>query len=245
MFWLRVIAVTLFAFSETVTGRLLSVREQALGKWTLKLNNGDGICEHLFGSEANDRIIRESNIFGKKIIVCDLTVKTDGSFILKPRNVKGEQTHVSASRVESELKHKDIDRNDQIEDLPPSSLPTNFGTLLEMSGNETIFKPIQTNGRWKIQSNPYCITDRHYDEITFSTQDYRGTARLWGRFGSQELRSFFSAGRQCLKVGKLTHGKIYERQSKPNRSRRESYRRSGKQFRSNLLTTFYAISNGR
>lgn len=79
-------------------------------------------------------------------------------------------------------------------------------------------------GRWKVLSNPYCITDRFYDQLTMhsyprertkqgigvDTMEFCLNCRLWGRYSRQDK----------VRRGRLTHGSLtISRSSKSSRSK--------------------------
>ena len=84
----------------------------------------------------------------------------------------------------------------------------------------TMNMPLQ--GKWKLQPNPYCVTDRQYDELclisnprvkravrrtTQTTAIIEMRCKLWGRYGSRSIRTFMKHGHGRRK-GRITHGTI-------------------------------------
>ena len=82
--------------------------------------------------------------------------------------------------------------------------------------------PLQ--GKWKLQPNPYCVTDRQYDELCLisnprvkravrrtsvsqTTAVIEMRCKLWGRYGSRSIRTFMKHGHGRRK-GRITHGTI-------------------------------------
>jgi hypothetical protein len=77
---------------------------------------------------------------------------------------------------------------------------------------ETSSHKLALRGRWKIFSNPYCITDRFYDQlsmhsyprqqiqqgISFDTMEVSLHCRLWGRYSRKDKP----------RRGRLTHGSL-------------------------------------
>eukprot|EP00980_Cylindrotheca_fusiformis_P023606 scaffold10671_cov131-Cylindrotheca_fusiformis.AAC.4 len=73
-------------------------------------------------------------------------------------------------------------------------------------------KPLALRGRWKVLSNPYCITDRFYDQVAMHSyprqlvkegeildeMKFSLTCRLWGRYSREGKR----------RRGRLTHGSL-------------------------------------
>lgn len=206
-----------------VSGRLLNAREHSLGKWILEMtttsslpsSSSKDIALQLFGPDALERIISKNCLFGSKKIVCDLHLKSDGTFVIRPHDIVQKQQHTIP---ESKNDENNVSSSPGV----TNEVGLDFGSLMETMGgdDDDAFqtKPIQTNGRWKVRQNPYCVTDRHFDEILFfaapssspqsthandnsvySRIDFR--CKLWGRFGSHHTRGMF-------KPGRMTHGRI-------------------------------------
>ena len=129
--------------------------------------------------------------------------------------------------------------------LPSEIVPRRglFGTnvldcICSLSDDGTfLLRPEQSNqnnhlavrGRWKVMSNPYCITDRFYDQLTMNSYPRQHImkkndgetiidsitavkihARLWGRYSRNK------PGR-CR--GKLSHGSLMVSCEKANQTR--------------------------
>ncbi len=83
-------------------------------------------------------------------------------------------------------------------------------------------------GYWKLKPNPYCVTDRQYDELLlvsnpktrFNENENDGGSRyhkervilemqckVWGRFGSNTIRSLMKLPR-ARDAGRLSHGTV-------------------------------------
>ena len=83
-------------------------------------------------------------------------------------------------------------------------------------------------GHWILNPNPYCVTDRQYDELTLisspktrfsaSGQDSGNSymkekvslemhCKVWGRFGSNTIRALMKLPR-AREAGRLTHGTL-------------------------------------
>ena len=100
---------------------------------------------------------------------------------------------------------------------PPSDLGNNESRS-EVS--ETSYLPLR--GHWMLKANPYCVTDRHYDELTLVSDSkvrYGGDERnkekitmelhckVWGRFSSNSIRYLLKHARG-KDAGRLTHGTL-------------------------------------
>jgi hypothetical protein len=89
---------------------------------------------------------------------------------------------------------------------------------------------LTVRGTWKLQPNPYCVTDRQYDQLKLESyprvQKFRNATleqdsparilqrvnlqlhcRIWGRYGSDSIRKF--AGHpQGSSMSRITHGTV-------------------------------------
>ena len=137
------------------------------------------------------------------------------------------------------------------ENDPAIKIPHSIHCHLNLFPNSTFcLSPLKgelTNiqGIWKVQSNPYCPTDRYYDKIVL--ESYRRTqkndsgsilqhghfrlhAKLWGRYeGSQVVR------RKFKRVPRMSHGTITwakEGGERPYQSRRICTTFTAKRFSS-------------
>ena len=115
---------------------------------------------------------------------------------------------------------------------PPSDLCTS-----KYNGKIFNIERQPLKGRWKVKSNPYCVTDRQYDELILISNPkirYRETndddkdhyeeivtlemnCKVRGRFGSNTIRSLlnYPRGRDA---GRLTHGVISIRKDRMERN---------------------------
>ena len=77
-------------------------------------------------------------------------------------------------------------------------------------------------GNWKVQPNPYCITDRQYDQLVLQSYprlqkqddcvlqkvDMQLQCRVWGRYGSGPIRRFMGHNRVGRSMSRMTHGTL-------------------------------------
>jgi hypothetical protein len=99
------------------------------------------------------------------------------------------------------------------------------GTFCMNAPNEK--DPMPVRGQWKLQPNPYCITDRQYDQLVLESYPrvqkritakhdkeevlqrvgIRLQCRLWGRYGSDPIRKLLGYRRgRCM--ARMTHGTL-------------------------------------
>ncbi len=103
---------------------------------------------------------------------------------------------------------------------PPSELCQN-----SYDGEKLEINRLPLKGLWNLKPNPYCVTDRQYDELTLVSNPkvrYDGSrlsnkekervvlemhCKVWGRFGSNTIRTLLnhSRGRDA---GRFTHGTL-------------------------------------
>lgn len=184
---------------KNADAHLLSAYELAIQNWDLTLNCGNWKegPELLFplrksaieaGIEHDDS--NSTNKFWrKKSITCDLSLFTNGTFALKPKDTFRAPTNTQ---------------------VPPTSMPL--------------------RGKWMLRHNPYCITDRHYDELELAcfprvqrkisksdgsqTEDQimqevriKLKCRVKGRYSSSAIRNFcgYSQGKS---MGRISCGTL-------------------------------------
>ena len=97
------------------------------------------------------------------------------------------------------------------------------GTFVMDAPSNLASTRMSLRGQWKLQPNPYCITDRQYDQLVLESYPrvqkrafdeqvlqrviLRLQCRVWGRYGSGPIRQFlgFRSGRI---MSRMTHGTI-------------------------------------
>jgi len=127
-----------------------------------------------------------------------------------------------------------LDSNGTFTLLPPD-MPAASDAILEGEGSgrsyPCIHQPLK--GLWHVRPNPYCVTDRHYDELrlksipkvripandvgttessiealeTWEQVTVELNCNVWGRFGSNPIRHMLRRPRG-KDAGRLTHGTI-------------------------------------
>jgi hypothetical protein len=93
-------------------------------------------------------------------------------------------------------------------------------------GDNELTLPLK--GHWLVRPNPYCITDRHYDELcllslpkvrqgdsdtsvsndaTPERLQFELRGKVWGRYGSNSIREFLNL-KMGRDAGRITHGSL-------------------------------------
>lgn len=216
-------------------GSLLSAQQQVMRKWKLDLRYKDG-CQ-LFGATDGidmDEFVIDRTIWGGRRMICNLNVKMDGTFVIRPERVERRKESSSSSpdlsptnpgmqesgSTEESSCQSSTHSGTREGDLNQTQAPQSLESLMMM--NQQSEKNAQTQsitpqvGRWRVRSNPYCVTDRQYDDLclvlypkdTF-TNKYKKLelrCRVWGRYGLSSVREALGVdARQCLR---MTHGRI-------------------------------------
>lgn len=92
-------------------------------------------------------------------------------------------------------------------------------SMVDGSSSNDVLLPLR--GTWKLQPNPYCITDRQYDQLVLESYprvQKRASdesvvqrvipqlkCRVWGRYGSGPIRKFMGYTRT---KSRMTHGTL-------------------------------------
>mmetsp|Transcript_7760 Transcript_7760/g.11781 ORF Transcript_7760/g.11781 Transcript_7760/m.11781 type:complete len:248 (+) Transcript_7760:145-888(+) len=190
----------------TVHGQLLHPLDLVIGKWNVDL------CRR-------DRSLLESMVFPPNMSSKEASYE----------DISNDNDVKSTSR-QQRRRRRQHQRNLQCELIleedgtftlnPPSDLCQNS---LEGENLQINRQPLK--GSWNLRPNPYCVTDRQYDELTLvSNPKVRcGVGRVtnkeeervvmemqckvWGRFGSNTIRTLlnYSRGRDA---GRFTHGTL-------------------------------------
>ena len=110
-------------------------------------------------------------------------------------------------------------------------------------GDDELTLPLK--GHWLVRPNPYCITDRHYDELcllslpkvkqggndsSFSNNEtserlqFELRGKVWGRYGSNSIRKFMNL-KMGREAGRITHGSLSIVKMNDSMNRSEEVRR--------------------
>eukprot|EP00978_Attheya_sp_CCMP212_P026605 scaffold87877_cov45-Attheya_sp.AAC.1 len=124
-----------------------------------------------------------------KTMDCTLVLRSDGTFVLEP---PPSFFHTDETRTNHHpLNHKNAAVHVRDDSMGKES--------------ESVGERMGMRGRWKLVPNPYCITDRQYDELTLYSHprvqfNWFGDTilkrarlelrcRIWGRYGAKSIRS--------------------------------------------------------
>jgi len=221
---------SLFFVCEVVVieARLLSAYEQAIGKWNVTLHRK--MSPRFFDTVLFPPIHPAPTIKGQrqrqrqrqplqrtkrlrrlpKTMDCTLVLRSDGTFVLEP---PPSFFHTDKTRTNHHpLNHKNTHvhvRDDSMDESDESV--------------HHVGEPMGMRGRWKLVPNPYCITDRQYDELTLYSHprvqwNWRGDkilkrarlelrCRIWGRYGAKSIRSLMGMSHGRSKA-RITHGSL-------------------------------------
>eukprot|EP00536_Pseudo-nitzschia_multiseries_P008653 jgi/Psemu1/325298/estExt_fgenesh1_pg.C_2230002 len=107
----------------------------------------------------DDHKIRKSVPIGKrkgwgKSLDCTLSLASDGTFVLTPKRVTTTETHDP----------------DNTAGVTPTT-HERFANLFRKQRTQTRKQErgvLDLRGSWKVLANPYCVTDRFYDQVSFT-----------------------------------------------------------------------------
>lgn len=186
--------------------QLIHPSDMVIGRWKVSLNR-------------RDNSLFESMIFPKQ------QEKEVGEIQIYPRfNEKGRKLNRLKRRLECDLI---FDADGSFTLVPPNDEDENPDAMKR--GSTSIRSPLR--GEWNLQPNPYCVTDRHYDELRLrsvpkvksyqqeteelslspSRQKEQITmemqCKLWGRYGSNTIRYFLKRPRG-KDAGRMVKGQL-------------------------------------
>jgi len=204
-----IIVASLLRMATFCQAQLLHPNDMAAGRWSVSIKR-------------RDRSLFESMVFPRNPVSDAIEVKGDeGSSLSK---LKRNRKPMNCDLI--------LDRDGTFTLSPPDFSSTSDATLEEEDsgqGNRCIRQPLK--GLWHVRPNPYCVTDRHYDELRLeSIPKVRITpndggifessldelkkweqvtvelnCNVWGRFGSNPIRHMLRRPRG-KNAGRLTHG---------------------------------------
>jgi len=176
-----------------------------LSKNETKLDTHDGCTSEddrklVISNNNEDRINFTQRIMRRLLnrgkMDCTLDLLSDGTFILDYEN------------NEKATEDRDTDELEKTNNLCQNE-------------KRLIMRRQPIKGRWRINANPYCITDRQYDDLQLTsyprTRQQRGgkidqatldmKCKMWGRYGSKSIRDLMGYGHGRSR-GRLTHGTL-------------------------------------
>lgn len=204
------IKITTFAFllllsSNVVSAQLLHPLDLVIGRWGVNLHR-------------KDVQLLESMVFPPNISSQSTISNTD---FHANNNFKSTKLKRRKRKLKCDLF---LNADGTFVLHPPSDLRD---TNLNTESNHIQHLPLK--GRWDMRPNPYCVTDRQYDELMlisnpkvrvrhYGDKENMSTNReekvtlemnckVWGRFGSNTIRSLLKRPRG-REAAKLTHGTL-------------------------------------
>uniref|UniRef100_A0A7S1BH00 Uncharacterized protein n=1 Tax=Corethron hystrix TaxID=216773 RepID=A0A7S1BH00_9STRA len=181
---------------------LASSRQSHCGSWNVWFYPRKKFRSHFNEvREGNDKTLLGSLRRRRRAIVFGALLHTDGSFGLTTAD--GQRTFVPNAAVlapESEEDVSFVGFGTEVESDKSSRYNTNATDPIKQ------YRP--PSGSWTIRQNPYCVTDRFFDEVCFRivrvpqeseiysdvadavpTVQITGRAKVWGRYHRSELPS--------------------------------------------------------
>jgi hypothetical protein len=147
---------------------------------------------------------------------------------------------------------------------PTESEDDSKSTTNQMNNNRLPLK-----GNWNLRPNPYCVTDRQYDELTlisnpkvrayFNDNKHNNNiisrskqeqitlemnCKVWGRFNSNTIRSFLKRPRG-RDAGRMTHGTLSIQKKVIDQRQQLSQNEDSSFFTSNCRRAVCATFNGK
>ncbi len=193
------------------SAQLLHPSDMAVGRWKVSLHR-------------RDRSLVESMIFPRigAVEKDSNFVKVGGKKHHHPQDDLSPQSVKFSRRIDCEL----ILDADGSFVLTPSHLNDKKKNFKGHGYTEPNCSPLR--GKWQVLPNPYCVTDRHFDELSLKSfpkikakvngEGPMGSAkneqirmemhcRIWGRFGSNTVRYFLKRPRG-RDAGRMVQGKL-------------------------------------
>ncbi len=220
--------------------QLLHPIEHIVGRWHVNLSRKD---EHLL----------DVMVFPPQACTIPSIQESSGFITSTPRSRRS----VRRQSLKCELI---LDPNGTFTLNPPTDGAIN--SFRRVDGMVSKINRLPLKGYWKLNPNPYCVTDRHYDELTLisnpkirlnkhgvmpticsnSSTKERVTlemhCKVWGRFGSNTIRAFMKRPR-ARDAGRLTHGTLTIRKDTMNNDKQSSKQMIQKSRRV-ICATFHA-----
>jgi len=217
--------------------QLLSAYEQAYGRWDVKLSKNLFRRWHLSTLLVNDRIDelkrskRDTEDGDLQLLFPELLPLERRSTQVDEHGIEN-QAHTTTKSVSCvscilnleksgkfslSLVEELNDENDLISKNIPAKIEDSSSTLSSSQPTSMNYQPLA--GEWFLTPNPYCVTDRHYDELllvseprirrssTVEKARVELRCQVWGRYGAGAVRR--NLGMKHGRVrGRMTHGSI-------------------------------------
>jgi len=198
-------------FLSLMASRPLNSIQLASGEWDVSIRGGFWMDPSRIFPSVSQRSIYEMVPLVKRrlwgtTLDCILSLAPDGTFVFAPKKM----IKYSSSRNEEE----EISTNDDMSTIRKKSKATGVMYL---------------RGCWNVLANPYCLTDRRYDQVSLTSYSRQRiipatidnteehvlqtiqmtmNCRLWGRHGRK--RREIKGRPTCC--GKMTHGTLVWRE---------------------------------
>lgn len=222
--------ITIIIVIQLASAQLLSAYDQAYGLWKIKLNR------NMFGEKWHIETVDSQR--RRRIQKGDRAIDKNGCALqlMFPNNpiIKRDQSFDAATGEDGE--HASEETTVSLTERPVRSI--NCILNLKRNGKFTIqlddlhdnadttysnnYQPL--HGEWFLTPNPYCVTDRHYDEITLiseprvrrlylptSTVVEKATVelrcKLWGRYSAGAVRRKLG-WKHGRSKSRMTHGNV-------------------------------------
>ena len=230
---LRLAIITTIIAVQLAAAQLLSAYDQAYGQWKIKLNRnvfGDNKWHiETIGPQQSRGAEKQNPTKANVKKSCALQLMFPNQPMFRRDNgydgVTNELEEQTSSEIDLPLTHKPVKSINCILNLKRNGKFTIH--LQDQHENVNInycnnYQPL--NGEWFLTPNPYCVTDRHYDEITLisaprirrvylstSTVVEKATVelrcKLWGRYSAGAVRRKLGM-KHGRSRSRMTHGHV-------------------------------------
>jgi hypothetical protein len=218
-----IIVLLLSAGTRICHAQLLSAYEQAYGRWDVKLSKNLFRRWHL--SIINERIDelkrskRDTKDGDLQLLFPELLPFERRSTLVDEHSIES-QAHTTTQSVRFVSCILNLEKNGKFSlSLVEESNEKNFtpDKIEESSSNTMKYQPLK--GEWFLTPNPYCVTDRHYDELllvseprirrsnTVEKARVELRCQVWGRYGAGAVRRKLGMKHGRVR-GRMTHGSI-------------------------------------
>ena len=188
--WLIFCCVFLFTTNNnsqntSVAARPLNSIQLATGEWDVSIRGGfwtnpSDIFPSVAQSEDETTILPfvRKRPWGRSSMDCILSMASDGTFVLTPKYV---ETKDSDEKEEYKTRNHDLVADDREEPNP---------LLLDLRGS------------WNVLANPYCVTDRYYDQVSLRSYPRQKTTTTQNEHGSHQVSPAFQLVLNCRMWGR-------------------------------------------
>jgi hypothetical protein len=221
IFFLSVLVLNIIIY-PLVHGNLLSPTDLAVGKWDIKISRRDKLLfeRMIFPSYSKSGEWFREDPYWRKFI----NSSNEEDMIKLRKEIRPKRYLSRLKRLDCELL---LYQDGSFFLKPKHCLQSDDGTELAPPG--------LLRGWWSLRPNPYCVTDRQYDELTLisypKVRKYASRAnnktgeltipfiqkreeiiielncKVWGRYGSNAIRKVMNL-KQGRDAGRMTHGII-------------------------------------